>query len=74
MVQESNQRSVTKAISWRITATFTTMLIVLAFTGELTLAFEIGFIEVIAKMILYFFHERAWLQVNWGRVYIGNDQ
>lgn len=60
-------RSVVKAISWRIIGTLDTVAISWFLTGKLTLAFSIGSIELFTKMILYFFHERAWNQIKWGK-------
>ena len=67
MYYENNKRSVVKTISWRTLATFTTAFIVYAFTGKFILAISIGSVEVIVKIILYFFHERAWNKINFGR-------
>ncbi len=69
-MREKNKRSVIKAFSWRLIATLTTMTLVFLFTGKIDLAFEIGAFEVSAKMMLYFFHERAWNSIKWGRVRI----
>ena len=66
-VAENVKRSLLKTISWRIIGTLDTILISWAITGALTLAFSIGFIELVTKMVLYFFHERAWNKINWGR-------
>lgn len=60
-------RSVVKAVSWRIVGTLDTITISWLLSGELALAFSIGSIELLTKMILYFFHERAWNQVKWGK-------
>ncbi|HIE07562.1 MAG TPA: adenylyl-sulfate kinase [Desulfarculaceae bacterium] len=67
MQYETKKRSIFKAISWRTWATITTAIIVFIFTGEFALAITIGFLEVIAKMILYFFHERLWQKINYGK-------
>ena len=56
-------KSVYKTISWRIVASITTVILVYIFTGEIKLAFSVGVIEVIVKMILYYLHERAWNKV-----------
>jgi uncharacterized membrane protein len=64
---ERPARSVVKAISWRIIGTLDTVAISWFLTGKLTLAFSIGSIELFTKMILYFFHERAWNQIKWGK-------
>lgn len=63
---ESRARSVVKALSWRVLATLTTVVLVLAFTGELTLAVAVGGTEVVAKMVIYYLHERLWATVEWG--------
>ncbi len=66
-VVENVKRSLLKTISWRIIGTLDTILISWAITGALSLAFSIGFVELVTKMVLYFFHERAWNKINWGR-------
>ena len=60
-------RSIVKAISWRVVGTLDKITISWLLTGELTLAFSIGSIELMTKMVLYFIHERAWNQVKWGK-------
>jgi len=67
-VVEKHYRSVVKAISWRAIATFTTMFLVFFFTGDLVLMVEVGFLEVILKMLFYYLHERAWGKMSWGIV------
>lgn len=67
MYSEKKRRSLIKAISWRVLATLTTILIVFILTKEIVLAAAIGGIEVVAKMVLYFFHERVWNRVGFGR-------
>jgi len=64
---ETKKRSILKAISWRTWATITTAIIVFIFTGEFALAITVGLLEVFAKMGLYFFHERFWQKVRWGK-------
>lgn len=64
---EKPKRSIVKAISWRVLGTVDTMIIAWFITGELTMALSIGSIEVITKMILYFFHERIWNLIKWGK-------
>lgn len=67
MQYETKKRSVLKAISWRTWATITTAVIVFIFTGEFTLAITVGLLEVFAKMGLYFFHERLWQKIRYGK-------
>ena len=42
------------------------MVIVLAFTGEIDIAIAVGGIEVVAKLIIFYVHERTWQSVRWG--------
>lgn len=65
---ESPSRSVIKSVSWRLLGTLDTFLISWLVTGETTVAFSIGSIEIITKMILYFFHERLWDKIKWGKL------
>ena len=64
---EKPLRSLLKSISWRIVGTIDTILIAWIITGHLNTAFSIGAIELVTKMLLYFFHERVWNAVKWGK-------
>jgi len=66
--KESHTRSVLKALSWRIVATTTTILVALFWTGNLNQALAIGGIEFFAKIPVYYFHERGWQMVPRGVV------
>lgn len=57
---DSNAKTLLKTVSWRVVGTIDTMVIAYVLTGELTVAFSIGSVEVFTKMILYYFHERVW--------------
>jgi len=65
--KDAHYRSIIKAISWRTFATITTILIVFAFTRKLVLSLEIGTIEVMVKLIIYYFHERLWTLTSFGK-------
>jgi uncharacterized membrane protein len=67
LLTESPLRSVVKGFTWRLVATFTTILIVYFITGEQAKAMQIGAIEFVTKFVVYYFHERAWLRVNFGQ-------
>lgn len=64
---EALKRSVIKTLSWRVIGTLDTFLIAFVITGAYKQAISIGGIELITKMILYFFHERTWNQIQWGK-------
>jgi len=73
-VREFHKRSLVKAISWRVVATLTTMAVVYLFTRRLTLAVEIGAVEVVAKLLFYYGHERIWNWISWGKLRHPLDQ
>jgi uncharacterized membrane protein len=64
---ETKRRSLVKAISWRTIGTLDTITISYFLTGEMKIAISIGGIEIFTKMILYFFHERIWNLIKWGK-------
>lgn len=64
---EKPVRSIAKAISWRVIGTLDTLLISYLLTGEVAIAASIASIDFITKMFLYFFHERIWNKINWGK-------
>ncbi|MBL69222.1 MAG: hypothetical protein CMO74_12370 [Verrucomicrobiales bacterium] len=68
ILKESRLRSVLKAASWRVLATLTTIAIAWLVSGDISIALEIGAWEVMAKILVYYFHERAWAMVPLGTV------
>jgi uncharacterized membrane protein len=63
----TKQRSALKAITWRVFGTADTFVISWAITKEPITAGAIASFEVFTKTILYYFHERGWNKVKWGR-------
>jgi uncharacterized membrane protein len=66
--RDSKLRSLFKAITYRITGTITTTLIVYVVTGELAIAMAVGVVEPVAKIIIYYCHERLWELVPHGTI------
>ena len=66
-LSDTSVRSLTKAISWRITGTIDTFIISWAITGEVLLASSIALTEVITKVFLFWAHERIWNKISWGK-------
>lgn len=64
---ESHSRSIFKALSWRLTGTFWTVALVFIFTKKVGLALTLGGIETVSKIFLYFFHERLWDKIRYGK-------
>ena len=68
VIRESRLRSVLKALSWRVLATLTTIAIAYFIVKDVKVALKIGAVEVVAKMLIYYLHERAWAKVPLGTV------
>ena len=65
MSADTKKRTMAKTITWRITASLTTFLIAWILTGDILVGASIGSIEAIAKIFLYYFHERIWTNISW---------
>lgn len=63
---DSRVRHLAKTITWRVVGTIDTMLLAWLISGNPMTGFKIGAAEVVTKMILYYFHERAWYKINFG--------
>ncbi|MHA7844374.1 MAG: DUF2061 domain-containing protein [Winogradskyella sp.] len=63
---ESRKRHIAKTFTWRFIGTLDTMTLAWIISGNPLAALQIGFAEVITKMVLYYLHERAWYKVNFG--------
>jgi uncharacterized membrane protein len=64
---ETKKRSFLKSIIWRIIATINGILGALLFTHNLNQSIKIGIFANITGFILYYFHERFWNKIQWGR-------
>lgn len=67
MITESRKRSLLKTISWRVLASIDTFLISWLISGKISIGISIATLEVITKLIIYYFHERAWDKIKWGK-------
>ena len=59
-------RHLTKTITWRIIGTIDTMLLAWIISGDPMIGVKIGTVELVSKMVLYYFHERLWYRSNFG--------
>ncbi|MBM3742038.1 MAG: DUF2061 domain-containing protein [Actinobacteria bacterium] len=66
-MKNDRRRSAAKALTWRIIGTLDTFLLSLFITKETLTASAIAGLEVLTKTALYYFHERGWDKVQWGR-------
>ncbi len=55
-----NKKNILKTITWRITASTTTLLLVYILTGEIKIAGSVTLLEIIVKSIIYYLHETIW--------------
>ena len=67
MSVDLKKRTLIKTMTWRITASLTTFLIAWLLTGDLLIGASIGSIEAIAKIFLYYYHERIWNNISWAK-------
>ncbi|MCF8378409.1 MAG: DUF2061 domain-containing protein [Bacteroidales bacterium] len=76
LIKDTPGRSIAKAITWRIIASGTTFLITFVIFRRYTdkelhevleNASYITGIEVVAKLIFYYLHERMWTNITWGK-------
>lgn len=71
-VRDRPMKSIAKTITWRVIASVTTFLIARYIFSSDPAATEkatiVACAEAMIKMVLYFFHERAWNAVRWGRM------
>ncbi|MFO8130130.1 MAG: DUF2061 domain-containing protein [Bacteroidales bacterium] len=79
--KENPLRSVVKAFSWRIIASLTTFLIVFVifkrysdktFDEVFQTASFVAIVEFFSKIIFYYFHERLWTNISWGKTWKRN--
>jgi len=63
----TKSRSLVKTITWRLLGSLDTFLLSWLIIGKAKLALSIASVEVLTKLILYYWHERVWNLVKWGR-------
>ena len=66
-LKDSRMRSIIKTISWRTIAIIITSAVSFIITGNLIIALSIGSIDTLIKLLAYYFHERVWEHVGFGR-------
>ncbi|MDP4209876.1 MAG: DUF2061 domain-containing protein [Bacteroidota bacterium] len=65
---EHKYRNIIKAVSWRLTGSIDTFIVSFVITGKPVLALSISGVEVFTKIGLFYFHERAWNRIRFGRM------
>ena len=72
IVQITKSRSLLKAFSWRFFATIDTFIIsyLILWHSDHSIIKTAGLIasfEIITKVLIYYFHERFWNAIPWGK-------
>jgi uncharacterized membrane protein len=67
MMNVTKSRSFVKAWSYRVFGTITSFIVVYIITKEIALSTIIAFWETVLKVGVYYWHERIWNKIHWGR-------
>jgi uncharacterized membrane protein len=66
-MRETRKRSIAKSILWRIICIVVSIITSYALIGRWDIAVAIGGIYNLITMVLYYFHERMWNGIEWGK-------
>lgn len=64
---ETHSRSLAKALSWRLCALVITSIVALYLSESVVVALSIAVSDSLIKIGAYYLHERAWVNVRFGR-------
>jgi adenylylsulfate kinase len=67
MEAETHSRSLAKALSWRVFALAITTGVSFVLSESIAVAVSIGVVDSAIKIGAYYLHERAWLNIRFGR-------
>jgi len=67
LYNESKWRTIIKTASYRFWTSVFTVLLVYYYFGGIEKCLQIGGIEIGLKTLFYFFHERAWNKIKFGK-------
>jgi adenylylsulfate kinase len=67
MVVDTQWRTLAKTVTWRLAAFAGTVLVVWMLTGRPGVALALGGFEALGKLAVYYFHERIWDRIRFGR-------
>jgi uncharacterized membrane protein len=67
-VEETLRRSIVKTVSYRMSILILDFAFIYLFTGQLKVAFGFMIVSNIYTTLGYFFHERIWDKIMWGKI------
>jgi len=62
------ERSLLKGIIWEVVSFIITTLAIYVFYGDIVQSIKFSIILTFFKAILFFFHERIWKKIKWGKI------
>jgi uncharacterized membrane protein len=65
---ETHARSIIKAVSYRLLGSGVTFAVVFVITRKFDLAAGVGVMDTILKIGAFYFHERLWHRINFGKI------
>ena len=64
---DSHFRSIAKAVTWRTGGTIVTFLVAWIVLGNFQWAAKIGVLDTVVKIGAFYFHERIWNRLSFGK-------
>ncbi|OED35776.1 hypothetical protein AB834_04100 [PVC group bacterium (ex Bugula neritina AB1)] len=64
---DSRKRSIVKTLTWRLIAVSVTMIVVYSYNKNIQESIIVSFVANGIKMLLYYWHERVWNNLSFGR-------
>ncbi len=64
---ESHLRSIAKAMTWRAGGTIVTFAVAFLLLRSIELAVQIGLLDTLVKIGAFYFHERLWNRLSFGK-------
>jgi uncharacterized membrane protein len=67
MMNVSKKRSFAKSLTWRVVALITTFVTLYALSKDINMATLATLITNTVNFVAYYYHERIWNAVRWGK-------
>ena len=65
---ETHARTILKSLTWRVGGLLLTVASAWLITRKVEVAASIGAVDTAVKVVAFYFHERLWLKVRFGRL------
>ncbi len=70
---EHHKRSFAKTINFQILVIVSDLIVVLLITHQPITTLSIIFFSNLVSAVIYFFHERVWNRIHWGKAHVEID-